>query len=83
MRRIATHASLLLLLAVALVGARAAVASPRVEPHARYASPAARAPQVLSDRSIARLSAEGRSVLWVFFTDKTERDAASFARCSE
>lgn len=80
MRRIATYASLLLTLGAALVGARAAVASPRVEPHARYAPPGLRAPQVLSDRSLARLSTEGQSVLWVFFTDKKERDAASFAR---
>jgi hypothetical protein len=69
-----------LLLGLALLGANAASASPRVEPHARYAPPAARAPQVLSERSLARLQAGGRSVLWVFFTDKGERDAASFAR---
>ncbi len=52
----------------------------RREPHAAYAPPAPRAHQVLSEGSQARLRAEGRSVLWVYFTDKDERDPASFAR---
>jgi len=55
-------------------------AAARPEPHAAYSAPAPRAPQVLSDRALARLRSEGRSVLWVFFTDKAERDAGSFAR---
>ena len=57
-----------------------ATPAPQVEPHAAYAPPAARAPQVLSDRSLGVLRTEGRSVLWVYFTDKGERDAASFVR---
>jgi hypothetical protein len=69
-----------LLLGLALFGATEGGATPRVERHARFAPPAPRAPQVLSAHSLERLRAEGRSVLWVFFTDKGERDAASFAR---
>ncbi len=80
MRRRAACLSLHLILGVALLASGRADASPRVEPHARYAPPAPRAPQVLSDLSLARLRSEGRSVLWVFFTDKEEGDAASFAR---
>jgi serine protease AprX len=60
--------------------ASAAVGAVRREPHAAYAPPAARAPEVLGNAALARLRVEGRSVLWVFFTDKGERDAASFAR---
>ncbi len=64
--------------AVTIVGG--ASAAQRVGSHARFAAPASRAPQVLTERSLARLRDEGRAVLWVFFTDKAEGGAASFAR---
>ena len=83
MRRIAACFTLGLTLGIAAPRAAHAVAqpaSPRVESHARFAPPAPRAPQVLTENSLNRLHAEGRSVLWVFFTDKNEGDAASFAR---
>ncbi len=49
------------------------------DPHANYAPPAPRAAQIVSDRAAARLTREGRSALWVYFTDKSETDLRSFA----
>ena len=81
MRRLAACFGLgLIVVGVALPRPGHAASAPRVEPHAQYAPPASRAPQVLTESSLTRLRAEGRSVLWVFFTDKREGDAASFAR---
>jgi hypothetical protein len=60
--------------------APAAVAASRPEPHAAYAPPAPRAPEVLSALSAKRLGEQGTTALWVFFTDKSERDARHFAR---
>jgi hypothetical protein len=71
-------ASLTILLAPGLAP-RAAGAS-RPEPHAAYAPPAARAPEVLTARARQRIEEEGSPALWVFFTDKGERDAAHFTR---
>jgi subtilisin family serine protease len=48
-------------------------------PRDRYAPPAPRPEHVLSAAAVARLQAEGKSVLWVTFTDKGERDERSFA----
>lgn len=56
-----------------------ALARTRPEPHAAFTAPSARAPEVLSAQSLARLRAEGQSVLWVHFTDKAIPDADSFA----
>ncbi|HET9940922.1 MAG TPA: S8 family serine peptidase, partial [Candidatus Eisenbacteria bacterium] len=56
-----------------------AAARTRPEPHAAFTAPSPRAPDVLSAQSLARLKAEGRSVLWVHFTDKAIPDAGSFA----
>ena len=56
-----------------------ASARTRPEPHAAFTAPSPRAPEVLSAQSIARLRAEGQSVLWVHFTDKAIPDAGSFA----
>jgi serine protease AprX len=56
-----------------------ASARTRPEPHAAFTAPSPRAPEVLSAQSLARLKAEGRSVLWVHFTDKAIPDAGSFA----
>ena len=69
----------LLTLAAAGPWARPAAAFTRPEPHATFTAPAPRAPEVLSAQSLARLKAEGRSVLWVHFTDKGIPDAGSFA----
>ena len=80
MRRLAACFGLGLIVGIALPRPGDAASTPRVEPHAQYAPPAPRAPQVLTENSLSRLHAEGRSVLWVFFTDKREGDAASFAR---
>ncbi len=83
MRRLAVCFGFGLILGAALPRtgqAVAVLALPRTESHAQYAPPAPRAPQVLTESSLSRLHAEGRSVLWVYFTDKREGDAASFAR---
>jgi serine protease AprX len=81
MRRIAACFILGLTLGIAAPHALLAAAVPaRVEAHAQFAPPAPRAPEVLTTNAVNRLRAEGRSVLWVFFTDKDEGDAASFAR---
>ncbi|HYR68694.1 MAG TPA: hypothetical protein VER77_02350, partial [Candidatus Dormibacteraeota bacterium] len=80
MRRLAACFGLGLIVGIALPRPGDAASAPRVERHAQYAPPASRAPQVLTESSLSRLRAEGRSVLWVFFTDKREGDAASFAR---
>lgn len=71
-------APLALLLAVWL--AAPATAAPTPERHAAYAPPGARAPDVLTSKSLARIHTEGTAALWVYFSDKGERDAASFAR---
>lgn len=52
----------------------------RRERHAAFSPPAPRAPEVLSPAALARVRAEGRSVLWVHFTDKGIPDAAAFER---
>ncbi|HET9253325.1 MAG TPA: S8 family serine peptidase [Candidatus Eisenbacteria bacterium] len=52
----------------------------RRERHASFAPPAPRAAEVLSAAALARMRAEGRSVLWVHFTDKGIPDAAAFER---
>src|SRR5258706_12446945 len=80
MRRLAACFGLGLILGIAMPRPGDASTGPRVERHAQFAPPAPRAPQVLTENSLSRLRAEGRSVLWVFFTDKREGDAASFAR---
>ena len=80
MLRLAACFGLGLIVGVAMPHPGDAASTPRVERHAQYAPPASRAPQVLTESSLSRLRAEGRSVLWVFFTDKREGDAASFAR---
>ena len=49
------------------------------DPHASYSPSAPRAAQVVSARAAGRLALEGRSALWVFFTDKSETDQRSFA----
>ena len=56
-----------------------ASARTRPEPHAAFSAPSPRAPEVLSAQSLAKLRGEGRSVLWVHFTDKAIPDAGSFA----
>ncbi|HEU5311502.1 MAG TPA: S8 family serine peptidase, partial [Candidatus Eisenbacteria bacterium] len=58
----------------------ASTKSPRRERHASFAPPAPRAAEVLSAAALHRVRAEGRSVLWVHFTDKGIPDAASFER---
>src|SRR5881396_1682340 len=80
MRRLAACFGLGLILGLAMTRPGDASTGPRVERHAQFAPPAPRAPQVLTENSLDRLRAEGRPVLWVFFTDKREGDAASFAR---
>jgi Subtilase family/FlgD Ig-like domain len=52
----------------------------RREPHASFSPPSPRAAEVLSAGAVARVRAEGRSVLWVYFTDKGIPDAAAFDR---
>jgi hypothetical protein len=69
---------LTLLLAVWLAGP--ATAAPAPERHAAYAPPGSRAPNVLTSKSVDRIRKEGTAALWVYFSDKGERDAASFAR---
>jgi hypothetical protein len=71
-------ASLTILLALAQPPGAAAASRP--EPHAAFAPPAARAPEVLTARARQRIGEEGTAALWVFFTDKGERDAAHFTR---
>jgi serine protease AprX len=80
MRRLAACFGLGLVLGMAMPRPGGAATAPRVERHAQFAPPAPRAPQVLTEYSLSRLRAEGRSVLWVFFTDKREGDEASFTR---
>ncbi|HEY6221476.1 MAG TPA: S8 family serine peptidase [Candidatus Eisenbacteria bacterium] len=80
MRRLAACFGLGLIVGIAMPRPGDAASAPWVESHAQYAPPASRAPQVLTENSLSRLRAEGRPVLWVFFTDKREGDAASFAR---
>jgi hypothetical protein len=69
----------LLTFTVAGPAVQAAAARTRPEPHAAFTAPSPRAPEVLSAQSLARLKAEGRSVLWVHFTDKAIPDAGPFA----
>ena len=69
----------LLTFTVAGPAVQAAAARTRPEPHATFSAPSPRAPEVLSAQSLARLKTEGRSVLWVHFTDKAIPDAGSFA----
>jgi serine protease AprX len=57
--------------------ARAAWAD-RIERSSRFTPPAARATPVLSEAALARLDAEGRSALWVLFTDKGVFDERGF-----
>ncbi|HXF59658.1 MAG TPA: S8 family serine peptidase, partial [Candidatus Saccharimonadales bacterium] len=72
------HRITLALLLVAL-GAHPASARAAADPHARYAPPAPRGASVVTPAASARLQAEGTSALWVYFTDKGETDARSFA----
>ncbi len=59
----------------------AAVAAASVEdPHARYAPPPPRSARVVTPAAQARLQSDGMAPLWVYFTDKGETDARSFAR---
>src|SRR6266850_3736974 len=80
MRRLAACLGLGLILGIAVPRPGDAAPAPRTERHAQYTPPASRALQVLTENSLSRLRAEGRSVLWVFFTDKREGGAVSFAR---
>ncbi len=57
-----------------------AAAAPVPERHAAYAPPGPRAPEVLTSKSLARIREHGTAALWVYFSEKGERDAASFAR---
>ena len=50
------------------------------DPHARYAPPAPRGAEVITPAATARLKLGERAALWVFFTDKGETDARTFAR---
>jgi hypothetical protein len=52
----------------------------RREPHATFSPPTPRATEVFTPAAQARVRAEGRSVLWVYFTDKGIPDAADFER---
>ena len=83
-RSLVILASTIAFAAIAPPLARASAPRPtRVEPHASFAPPAARAPEVISPGAARRLDALGagsRAVLWVFFTDKDLRDRGDFAR---
>jgi len=68
------------LLTAFTLGVVASPARAATDPHARYAPPVPRAAQVVTPAASARLSAEGTSALWVYFTDKGETDARSFAK---
>ena len=49
------------------------------DPHARYAPPAPRGAEVITPAATARLK-QGEAALWIYFTDKGETDARTFAR---
>jgi subtilisin family serine protease len=57
-----------------------ALEAARREPHASFSPPSPRAAEVLSAGALARVRSEGRSVLWVHFTDKGIPDASAFGR---
>src|SRR5262245_36008962 len=78
MRSSVLVASIPFVLALSLPGASSAAGIP--DRHAAYSGPAPRAPQVLTDRAVARLRQEGTSALWVYFTDKGEDGPRSFER---
>lgn len=81
------------LVGAALLAAAAAAAAPPPAPDARaraawsqtierssrFTPPLARATPVLSEPALSRLAAEGRSALWVLFTDKEIFDERAFA----
>jgi hypothetical protein len=52
----------------------------RREPHASFSPPAPRLEEVFTPAAQARIRVEGRSVLWVYFTDKGIPDASAFER---
>jgi hypothetical protein len=49
------------------------------DPHARYAPPAPRSPEIVTRAAAVRLARGGTAVLWVYFTDKGETDAREFS----
>lgn len=74
------HRIMVLVLAGIAIGGHALPVCAATDPHARYAPAAPRATPVVTPSAAARLAAEGTSALWVYFTDKGETDARSFAK---